>query len=312
MLLLKTDLATGIARHDFCSAQFDNPAPVTTPPRTLYVLVSTPRSGSTWLCSEIYRHTGLLAHEYLQHYQYLPHLASRFGVAHESRVAGGTTIDVNLSDYYEALLRWRSRHGVLGINAHVGHLPALQAFLAVYRQRNPDSEIVIDYLSRGDKYRQATSLAIARRNRQWSKTSDVPSPADEGLPGCSQQWLLLLDAAKAYRQILREERAMMAERGVLRPQHILAYEDLVRDGVADYISHLMARLNLPATERRDSSPVVLQQQSGPLNTALAGRLRRWQPLLGVASRIAAPIRSLSDGLRRGFRKRPRQQLRLLC
>jgi LPS sulfotransferase NodH len=312
MLLLKTDLETGIARHDFCGAQFDNPVPVTTPPRALYVLVSTPRSGSTWLCSEIYRRSGLLAHEYLQHYQYLPQLASRFGVAHENHVARGTTIDINLSDYYEALVRWRSHHGVLGINAHVGHLPALQAFLAVFRQRNPDSEIVIDHLSRHDKYRQAASLAIARRNRQWSKTGDVPAPADEGLPGSWQQWLLLLDAAKAYRQILRQDRAMMAERGALEPQRILAYEDLLRGGMDDYITTLMARLKLPAAERRSSPPVALQQQSGPLNAALAGRLRRWQPLLGVASRIAAPIRSLSDGRRRGLRKRPRQQLRLLC
>lgn len=310
MLQLRTNPETGIAKHDFCGAAFDNSVPATSPPRALYVLLSTPRSGSTWLCSELFNRTGLIAHEYLQHHQYLPHLAKRFGVACETHGAQGSTLDVDLTDYYEALIRWRSHHGVLGINAHVSHLPVLRAFLVIFHRRNPDGQILIDYLSRRDKYRQAASLVIARKNRQWSETTDSTPHADGALPRSLQQWMLILDAAKAYRQIIRQDNAMMMQSNPLKPHQVVAYEDLVAGGMEAYITNLMLRLELPPAQMLDVPQLALQKQSGPLNAAIAERLRRWQPLLEVASQLAAPARALAGWVRRRVQRRPRQLLRL--
>jgi LPS sulfotransferase NodH len=310
MLQLKTDPATPIARHDFCNEVFDNSVPSTRPLRALYVLLSTPRSGSTWLCSEIYRHTGLLVHEYLQHHQYLPHLAKRFGVARETNSPKGTTIDVNLVDYYEALVKWRSHHGVLGINAHIGHLPALRALLAIFRRKNPKSQIFIDYLIRRDKYRQAASLVIARRNRQWSVTKDLTTRGDEDVPRSMQQWMLALEAARAYRKIMQQHMAMMTQSGPLKPNKVFAYEDLVSGGMEEYVNSLMLSLKLRPADRNDVLQVALQKQSGPLNAAITDRLRRWQTLLEVTSRMTGLAQAIAGSAHRPFRKQTRQRLRL--
>ena len=164
------DSATPIASHDFACAHFDNVQFHNKPLEILYILVSTPRCGSTALCAEIYHQSGLVVHEYLQPTEYLPALASRMGVIESTEVHQGSTQVISLNKYLDELIRRRAVNGVLGICCHASHLVYLNALVKRAKQINPNLEVQQDYLSRSDKFKQAASYAIARQTRKWSQT----------------------------------------------------------------------------------------------------------------------------------------------
>jgi LPS sulfotransferase NodH len=154
-LLQPVDQAFPIPDADFVSPSFDSESPQ--PPSRMVVILSTPRSGSTYLCQLLYRAGFCMAHEYFQPYQYLPLLAYRWGCVEDGHVSWPT--------YALALERHRtSARGVLGVNLHGAHvrhfLEALPSFTA------PDVGYV--WLRRRDKLRQAVSYAIALQTRKWS------------------------------------------------------------------------------------------------------------------------------------------------
>ena len=99
-----------LPEDDFADGQFDRD--VGTPPRTLLLILSTPRSGSTLACDLLHQAGVCTAHEYFQPYQIRPAMMRRWGLTEEDDAG-----------YCAALARYRtSPNGVLGINLHLHHL----------------------------------------------------------------------------------------------------------------------------------------------------------------------------------------------
>jgi len=141
--------------EDFVNAAFDEQAP--TPTRDLLVILSTPRSGSTFLCDMLRRAGVCVAHEYFQPYQYLPALADRWGAR------DGNHID--LAAYVAGLRRHRtSAAGILGVNLHGHHLPVFLKAEPAFADLTPHYVL----LRRRDTVAQAVSYHIARSTGAWS------------------------------------------------------------------------------------------------------------------------------------------------
>ncbi|SFB77681.1 Stf0 family sulfotransferase [Tropicimonas isoalkanivorans] len=143
-----------IPEGDFASAAFDEAPGVT--PRTLLLIFSTPRSGSTFAC-DLVRRSGLcVPHEYFQPWDYRPALESRWGVAPGDDKA-----------YANALAKHRTGpSGWLGINLHAHHIEGWEAC----RDHLPDTiDTVIELrIRRRDTYGQAVSYYVARQSGVWS------------------------------------------------------------------------------------------------------------------------------------------------
>lgn len=149
---------------DFVSSRFDRES--AGPPLRMVVLLSTPRSGSTYLCQLLHRAGHCTMHEYFQREHYLPLLAQRWACV-DDRI-------IRWDRYASALEQNRtSAAGVLGINLHGSHLAryleALPHFVA------PQVDYV--WLTRRDKLRQAVSYGIARQTRQWSSAFEKAGEA---------------------------------------------------------------------------------------------------------------------------------------
>jgi LPS sulfotransferase NodH len=153
--VLSDDEKRSIPEADFVSAKFDRDA--STPPSRMIVILSTPRSGSTYLCQLLHNAGLCTAHEYLQREHYLPLLAERWGSLDGGRVQPGR--------YIAALEGHRtSDSGVLGINLHGSHLQRFVAALPFCSAEN----VKYVWLQRRDKLRQAVSFGIAKQTGQWS------------------------------------------------------------------------------------------------------------------------------------------------
>lgn len=147
---------------DFITEAYD--AQNVTPSKTQIVIFSTPRSGSTFLCDLLYRHSICLPHEYFQPCQYLPILANRWRCIHDERV--------DKTAYVEHLLRRRtSQSGCFGLNLHGDHLSIYAQFEHLF----PKLDTTYIHLIRKDLLAQSVSFAIATQTQQW--TSEWPTRA---------------------------------------------------------------------------------------------------------------------------------------
>lgn len=124
--------------------------------KRVIILVSTPRSGSTFVCDQLYSVTRAIGHEYFQPHGYLQFLAKRWGCFLE----GG--IDKN--KFIHCLIRKRSKSGVLIINLHASHLDVFKHFVSYF----PEVEVRCIHLIRGDILSQAVSFYIASSTGEWS------------------------------------------------------------------------------------------------------------------------------------------------
>jgi LPS sulfotransferase NodH len=140
---------------DFVCEEFDRTdAP---PTIRMIVILSTPRSGSTFLCQLLHHAVLCTPHEYFQPHDYLPLLAFRWNCVDNGRVAWDR--------YACALERHRTSDlGVLGINLHGSHLRRFARALPHFSA--PEAQYV--WLQRRDKLRQAVSYGIATQTGQWS------------------------------------------------------------------------------------------------------------------------------------------------
>jgi LPS sulfotransferase NodH len=144
-----------IPEADLISKQFDRESAA--PPARMLVILSTPRSGSTYLCQLLHQSGLCTPHEYFQHEQYLPLAAYRWGCAEGGRV--------DWRRYAAALERHRTgESGVLGINLHGSHLRRYSEALPYFSARS----VRYAWLQRRDKLRQAVSFGIAKQTGQWS------------------------------------------------------------------------------------------------------------------------------------------------
>ena len=132
--------------------------------KTQIVIFSTPRSGSTFLCDLLYRHSICLPHEYFQPCQYLPILANRWRCLHGERV--------DKVAYVDHLLRRRtSQSGCFGLNLHGDHLSVYAQFEHLF----PKLDTTYIHLIRNDLLAQSVSFTIATQTQQW--TSEWPARA---------------------------------------------------------------------------------------------------------------------------------------
>ena len=162
----KLNLKTIVPNHDFINEKYDNNINGDCKLKILYFLISTPRSGSTWLCSEIFKKYGIVIHEYLQVSQYIPHFATRSNLLNYD---GGSCYKLDFENYAKVLCSKRAKNGVLGVNVHISHLPLALKLKDSIIKMNPSVKIISHFLTRKNKIHQSISYAKASSSRKWSK-----------------------------------------------------------------------------------------------------------------------------------------------
>ncbi len=154
---------------DFAHENFDMAC--TTPPKTILLLYSTPRSGSTMVCDDVRRSGVCVMHEYFHPWDYRPALEERWNVPSNDS-----------TEYLRQLIGHRTGPtGWLGINLHAHHIPYWEAVVPAL----PSSvqNIVEIRVRRKDVLSQAVSYYIAKNSGAWSSAyergSDVPYDIDK-------------------------------------------------------------------------------------------------------------------------------------
>lgn len=140
---------------DLIQARFDRAA--CPEARSLLLILSTERSGSTLLCEQLAALDYCYAHEYFQASQYLQILTERWSCLDRDHVAWDR--------FATALRAYRTApSGVLGINLHGRHLSHFRRAAAHF------ADLPTQYLHvvRRDSIGQALSFHEARQTGQWS------------------------------------------------------------------------------------------------------------------------------------------------
>ena len=273
--------STPIPSHDFSCAMFDNAQFHNEPLKILYILVSTPRCGSTALCSEIYRQSGLVVHEYLQPSEYLPALASRMGAIESAALPQGSTQVIRLSKYLDELIKRRAVNGVLGVCCHASHLVYLNALVKRAKHINPSLKVQQDYLSRRNKFKQATSYAIASQTRSWSQTLPSETPPLSRLMRLS----LAIRAAGLYQRLQKQDRLVKNSYKHGEFTRLLTYEVHVEDNLAEIAKEITSGFMPESEESIYPVPVSLHRQSTDLNVKIVALLKQYRLLLTVLYRL---------------------------
>lgn len=274
-LKLPTDFSTPIAPHDFCDPTFDNEIPYAGSLKTIYILLSTPRSGSTLFCEKVYQQTGLVIHEYLQSFQYLPFLAHRFNVVRETTKNGKHHRIISLKCYLQALVAARAQQGVLGINCHISHIIYLRALVNEAKRLYPDVQIEQDYLYRRDQYRQAASYAIAREKKIWSqlKATDPDQLSRKSLLKLKIQAAQLLRKLRQQHQIITSGMLELKESTPINSSY--CYEDIIIQGCNDnVIAAIIDRLDMSKSSPKLQLEKQLAVQATDTNILIAHAIRQ--------------------------------------
>lgn len=272
------DIARARARvpqADFASAAHDTDhgAPLS----RLFVILSTPRSGSTFLC-DLFRLNDLcMPHEYFQASEYLPLLADRWGCI--------TDEHLDEPAYAARLVRHRaSPQGWLGINLHGEHLPVFQRF----EDHFAGVETCHVFVRRRNLIAQAVSYAIALQTGRWSSAFTArgkPLYRFDDILRCIDRIGRQNAACEAY----------LASHGITAIE--MAYEDLAADPAGQFAR--LAVLPEGAALRTDTA---LRRQSSALNAEWIARFSR-DYLSGfaaapgktsIASRTRARLRWLAE------------------
>ncbi|QEP42038.1 hypothetical protein D5085_02110 [Ectothiorhodospiraceae bacterium BW-2] len=155
ILLHNTTMKFNIPDNDFVQPEFDYNSNVKL--EKIVIIVSTPRSGSTWLSDILYRSGICLPHEYFQPFQYMPFLFNVWNCNDKNKIE---------EDYVNNLIKHRtSSVGVLGINLHGSHLPLFMKYWPYF----PSVDTVFIHLTRRDKIKQAVSYYHASVSGEWSE-----------------------------------------------------------------------------------------------------------------------------------------------
>ncbi len=135
---------------------------VATPPRTFYLIASTPRAGGTYFSQTLWR-TGIMGapHEYFGFYGTFLKLVARFKPE-------------TLQSFVENLFpRRTSANGVFGVKVHYDHLQFMILSGVLSQMKNAK----VIYLEREDHLAQAVSQARALQTGQWTSLHDSPKAA---------------------------------------------------------------------------------------------------------------------------------------
>ncbi len=225
------DINTKVKDHDFINSKFDNDSHNCQLKR-LYFLISTPRSGSTWLCSEIYKKYGIVVHEYLQTSQYIPLFADSSGLLNYDQ-DGNYKLD--FEKYVDALCIRRSKDGVLGINVHISHLYLALKLKESIIRRYPQVNVISHFLTRKDKVLQAISYAKAASSGVWSKVdsgSKLIYSDNQKFNNFFESMLEIFIAPLAsvkYKYLLKQEKNYLNNYSKLPYSFRFEYESLSKD-----------------------------------------------------------------------------------
>src|SRR5262249_16852729 len=138
------------------SAELD--FPTSTPPTTFYVVASTPRSGSTYLCHSLWS-TGQMGAP-LEYFNYHSHMLQMSAWLR----AGG------LGQYVSRLVACRpSPNGLFGFHSHWHQFVFVR--LAQLLRLFPHLRFI--YIERKDRLAQAVSYAKALQARQWASWQEA-------------------------------------------------------------------------------------------------------------------------------------------
>lgn len=239
-----------LPEEDFVQPKFD--VDYGAKPSSLVLLISSPRSGSTALCSYLYRKAKLVTHEYFQPFQYLPFLADRWGCVADNKI--------DPKCYMEALVRHRmSDNGALGVNLHGSHLNIFDFFEEHALEKLPKVAI---YLKRRDKIAQAVSYYIASNTKAWSShfsaIDDFPPYSFSGIK------------AKLTNILNQEKRAELYLEKHKVPSQTVWYEDL-SSGAVQLVSFLEKAIGVDSLTFGEAST---RKQASLQNVIYAERFTR--------------------------------------
>ena len=178
--------------------------------KTIILLLSTPRSGSTLLCDLIYKSIGVLGHEYFQPHGYIQELAKRWNVLEDGCI--------NVGKFIESLIYYRAKNGILCINLHGSHIKLFMKFLTFI----PSCTFKFVHLKRKSIVPQAVSFVLAEQTGQWSSIygiqEDLISPRE------------IKPSAITKKVNIINEQNLIIEKFLGRineKAHVLFFEDLV-------------------------------------------------------------------------------------
>jgi|GEM_PF-3088693 len=153
-----------IPEEDFISSRFDFAQE--TPPKRLFLLLSTPRSGSTWLSDLLRRSSISIPHEYFQASQYMQVMNERW------HFADPDSGRIEWSVFASRLRAARTgENGWLAINLHGSHLARFSRAATMFS----DLSWTVVHLRRDDLVSQALSWCEARATRKWAASFEAAS-----------------------------------------------------------------------------------------------------------------------------------------
>jgi trehalose 2-sulfotransferase len=234
---------------------FDFPGPVRL--RKSYIVASTPRCGSTFLCSLLWQ-TGVLG------------APSEYWNCHKS--GARKTIGIRMmerleavsgEDYLRKLLACRtSPNGLFGVKVHFFDFQeVLRGFPQVLNLLAPVTYICIE---RQDKLAQAVSLARSLQTGAWTAASDRPRPSvtyDRDL----------ISRCLGSLETQRLGWLRWFESNGIAP-YIVTYEKLIADTAA-VVSGIVELLGVQSDEPRETRVRTVKRQSDGTNKAWASRYR---------------------------------------
>ena len=213
------------------------------------IIFSTPRSGSTYLCSKIHENCGIVGHEYFHASGYIQYLAKRWKCYENSMI--------NKEDYWNNLVKYRSFDRTLIINLHGSHLQLFYKFI----NKIKSLDVLCIHLIRGDILEQSVSYAVAKKTAKWTKYYNHLNGEDNLVISNEE----LFQAAKAINGQNLKINAFI-HKHKLNSQPIL-YENIIRDkDIRRVIDNLGLKINKSASITFDK--LSLTKQSSPKKSLL--------------------------------------------
>ena len=208
------------------------------------IIFSTPRSGSTYLCSKIHENCGIVGHEYFHASGYIQYLAKRWKCYDNSMI--------KIEDYWSNLVKHRSFNRTLIINLHGSHLQLFYKFI----NKIKSLDVLCIHLIRGNILEQSVSYAVAKKTRKWTKYYNYLDDEDDLVISNEE----LFQAAKAINGQNLKINAFI-HKHKLNSQPIL-YETIIKEAdIKSVIDSLGLKLNKNTSIAFDKLNLTKQSSS---------------------------------------------------
>lgn len=239
------DLQKKIPSGDLISEKWDVKTSI--PIKKLLIILSTPRSGSTFLCQKLLEEKHCIAHEYYQPHQYLPIAANRWQCINNEHT-------VDIEKYTQKLIENRTTdNGLLGINLHGHHISLFKKVAHIFN----GIDVKYIYLQRKDILGQAISYELAAQSESWSSEFETTKKI----------YFIKENIDKRIEKILKQNdliREFIKESNI--PAHSIYFEDFI-DSPQKHLEQLLEENRF----EESYETVCLKRQSNSLN-------KRWRAL----------------------------------